>query len=346
MRHLLFWLVLVFVSCNNETPHSQLTIKYDHVLREAPGEKKTQLRTLKQGENVVELGKVSDFESLITLGNERRQSPWVQVKTDGGETGWVFGGAVEPVTQKQADWLLQKRMQCYFGMTLTARRNAMAGLPASTGDADFAARYRDMMTLRDTFVLLLARRAEPSEANVQLDFSWMVEALPGFVFQKIAEGTQPYLFAHYGFFQEIAAETNGLQDDAFIATCLTAFASDSIESFFPAWKFQYSDYEAASQLGTGTHLKMLREIEAALKAGSLFQPELLAFKEALLDDVLSRNTVYWQSKELILKELGQILAENLSILDARDRAALEARSGMFENPEANGVRLNLRGGSF
>ena len=168
--------------------------------------------------------------------------------------------------------------------------------------------------------------------------------MPCFVFQWVSDGTQPYLFADYLYWLPIASKTNGLQDDAFIQTCLVAFPADSIESFFPAWKFQLSDSEAASQLGMGVHLKMLRQIESALNTGPLFQPELMTLKEAVLDDILNHKSVYWQSKGLILKELNQILAANLTILDERDRTALQARRTMFENPEASGVMVNLRGG--
>jgi hypothetical protein len=191
---------------------------------------------------------------------------------------------------------------------------------------------------------LLSRRSDPNDADFQPDFSWLAEVLSGFIFQKVAEGTQPYLFADYLFWQQKALKTSGLQDDLFIQTCLAAFPTDSIESFYPAWTFQLSDYEAASQLGTGVHLKMLQQIEKAMQAGPLFQPELMAFKEAALEDILGKNSVFWQPKELILKELNQIFNTQLSCLNDRDLMALQARLTMFENPEATGVRVNLRGG--
>lgn len=345
MRYLLFLPALIFVFCKNESPQNQLVVTAAQaVLRDAPGEKSHEIQVLKQGEKVTDLDEVSDFESVITLGDAHRQSPWLQVKTAGKVTGWIFGGAVEPTMQTDSNWLLQKRMQCYFGKSLTERRNKVIGARASTVESDFAIQYRNLMTLRDTFVLLLARRSDPNEAHMQPDYSWLEEVLPGFILQKIAEGTQPYLFAYYGLFQKTVTQTDGKQDDVFIETCFAAFPSDSIESFFPAWKFQFSDYEAASQLGKGIHFKMLKQIDKALEYGPLFRPELTDFKEILLEDILDKKTVYWQPKELIIKELSQILNANLTCLDERDRAALKARVVMFENPMANGVRVNLRSG--
>lgn len=345
MRYLLFLPVLIFVCCQSKSHQNQLVVAVTQaVLGDTAGEKSHEIQVLKQGEKVSDLDEVSDFESVITLGDTHRQAPWLRVKTAGNKTGWIFGGAVEPMIQTDDNWLLQKRMQCYFGKALALRRNQVIGVPAITTESDFAIRYRSLMALRDTFVLLLAGRSEPGEVHTQPDFSWLVEVLPGFIYQKVAGGTQPYLFADYVFFQDLALKTNGTLDDLFIETCLTAFSADSIESFFPAWKFQLSDYEAASQLGTGIHLKMLRQIEKAMQSGPLFQPELTALKEAVLDDILDKKTVYWQPKELIVKEMNQILKANFSILNNRDRVALQARLAMFENPEANGVRVNLRSG--
>lgn len=345
MRYSPILLFLIFVSCKWKNTQNQLFVgNFPTSLRDTPGDNSLEIGVLEPGETLTDLGETSDFESLIVLDDAPLQSPWLQVKTGGGNIGWVFGGALALPPASAKTWLLQKRMQCYFGKVLTHRRNQITDAPPSLSETDFAVRYRDLMALRDTLVLMLARRPEPGEARRQPDFSWLMEVLPGFIFQKVAEGTQPYLFVHYGFFRSIALKTNGVQDDAFIEACLTAFSADSIESFYPAWTFQYSDYEAASQLGTGAHLKMFRQIETALKTGPLFRPELMAFKEALLEDMIGKNSVYWQPKELILKELDQILNAGLTCLDESDRVALQRRRAMFEDPAANGVRVNLRGG--
>jgi hypothetical protein len=90
-------------------------------------------------------------------------------------------------------------------------------------------------------------------------------------------------------------------------------------------------------------LKMLLQIDRAAQSGSLFAPELAAFKEQVLDDVL-QNLRYWQSKEAILSELGQIFKDRPNCLSARDYEALAIRQPMFEDPAAHGLRLNLRSG--
>lgn len=345
MRYLLLLLPFVFSFCKNGTSDNQLVVTFSQTsLRDAPGEKSIEFRALKQGERLIDLQQVSDFESEIRFPNSRVQAPWLKVQTAQKEVGWVFAAWVEPV-QPQEEWLLQKKMACYFGNALAERRNEYVRALATPGsELGFADRYREAVALRDTFVLLLARRAETNGTLRKPDFSWLPVALPGFIFQQVAGGTQPFLFADYRYWQQRAAASKGRQDDTFVEACLTAFPTDSIESFFPFWTFQLSDFDAASQLGTGRHLKMLQAIDESWLAGTLFRPELAAFKETLLDDILSQNTAYWQPEELILKELEKIFSTEFACLNGRDRMAMQARMTMFAESEAHGVRVNLRSG--
>lgn len=342
MQYSLFLFALIFVFCKNETSDRQLIVRFSQIsLLDAPGKKSKELRALRQGESVTDLNETSHFESFLVFQDQNSQSPWIKVRASDNSTGWVFADALRPARETD-DWLLHKRLQCYFGSALTERRARYLDSDKPAGEDDFAGRYRETVALRDTMMYLLSRRAEPAEAGMSPDFSWLAAALPGFVFQYVAEGTQPYLFTDFRYWIQQAEGLNSEQVNTFLSACNTAFPRDSIESFFPAWKFQLTEYEAASQLGTGAHLKMLHRIEIALKKGTLFTPELNAFKEAVLDDVLNHKTVYWQSGELIRKELQQIIDSGLRILDARDRAALQARLLMFEDPEANGIRVDAR----
>ena len=348
MRYLLFLLVPIFICCNIEGAGNQLVVGFAQIsLRDAPGKHSNVLRTLALDEKVTDLKEVSKFESSVMYNDRRYQSPWIKVKTADNEVGWVLGSALRPV-QNDTAWLFQKRMQCYFGPSVTERRNRLVetGLRGDRvkNDEGLAAAYRESLALRDTIARLLANRVDPNEAGFQPDFAWLQGVLPGFIVQYTAEGTQPYLFADFRIWREKSRKSSYHQDDAYFNTCFTAFPNDSIESFFPAWKFQLSDSDAASQLGTGVHLKMLRQIEAALSTGDLFKPELMALKESVVEDIAGKNVRYWQPKELILNELNQIVHSDLSVLDSRDRAVLQARLAMFEAPEANGISVNLRSG--
>ena len=343
MRYLPFCFLFLFLFCQNSPTAPQLSVAIDQTaLRESPGDKSRSIRLLKKGERVSDLGLVGPFETSVRFAEGTRQAPWLQVQTADGSTGWLFAGAVVPANL-QPDWLLQKRLLCYFGPALAARRNALATpLRDVPDEATFAARYRASIALRDTLTQMLAHRPESGEADIRLDFAWLDDALPGFLFQQVADGTQPWLFADYRHWLLLTRQTDGAQDDLYLAACCTAFPADSIESFFPAWKFQLSDREAASRLGEGQHLKMLQAIDQAMTAGQLFAPELAAWKAQVLEDIFEKNTRYWQPKEKITSELEKIIDTRLRCLSDRDRAELRLRLAMFDDPAASGIQVNCR----
>jgi len=345
MRYVFFALLPFFFFCQNRTSSPALRVALEQTtLRDAPSEKSRSLQVLKKGERLSDMGAVSPFETSIRFAEGIRQAPWLRVKTSDGTDGWVFGGAVIP-SDLNPDWLLQKRLLCYFGPALAARRNALlAPADPPADEVALAARYRASTALRDTFAQLLAHRPEPGEADARLDFTWLADALPGFVFQQVADGTQVWLFADYRHWLRMAQSTPDTQDDTYFATCCAAFPADSIESFFPAWQFQISDREAVSRLGEGRHLAMFQTLDRAAAAGLLFAPELAALKAQVLEDIFGKNTRYWQPKEKIISELEKIVTTRLRCLSDSDRTELRLRLAMFDDPEGNGIVVGLRAG--
>lgn len=354
MKHSIFLIALIFVCCTPKPELDDLVVLLPQTsMREAPGEKSRETGLLKQGRVVVELGQVSDFESIVFAGGRSLQAPWIKVRTPGKQTGWVFAGAVRPIPPPglpdtagyHANWLETKRLQCYFGLEFPIRLTLWGNeLGAAATDAQLAAVYREALGLRDLMVGTLGSRPEPNEADRQPDFFWLGHAMPGFVFQRLSKGERPWLFNDYRYWLHFARSTGGRQDDVFFETCTAAFPRDSIESPFPDWSFQYAEDRAASRLGSGAHHALLLRLEAAQAAAPLFQPELKALKESLLEDILAPATEYWQSQEAILQEMDQLLALPPEVFDARTRTALQSRRAMFEHPEQHKIRMNLRGG--
>lgn len=350
MRNTVFLLGLLIAGCNSKPAQDQLVVVFSQIsLQASSGKKSAALHQLKAGERLTDLGEVSRFESVISFNDQLYQSPWMLVQTADNRKGWVFCAAVQPLREDSA-WLLRKRMLCYFGAVARDRCAALTQSVAGgyTGKTaqDMMADYRKAVRLRDTLTDVLAHRPESGEAGFQPDESWFQEALPGFVFQMVREGRQPYLFADYRFWLKKAQETEDTQDDVYFNTCLALFPADSIESFFPVWTFQTAENKAASMLGSGMHLHILRLLNNAFTAGPLCLPELQAVKESLLEDILDKKTVYWYPADKIVVELNQIIQEELSCLGAGDRIALEARLTMFSDPALNGISVNLRSGEF
>lgn len=336
-------LPLLFLACTNEQNIGyQLVVRTGQTtLRAEPNAKSREIALLQKGETLKDLGEVGSFESQIAVGEELVQTPWIKVEKAGKEVGWVLAWSLEP-RQKEADWLLQKRLLVYFGPNLCARRNALVQ-DHSTLDTEeqMADAWKRSTELRDTFLLLLSRRPA---GGFSPRFNWLDEAIPGFLFQKIGENESPYLFSDYQFWMDKALKTKGLQDDLFFQACLAAFPQDGIESFFPVWKFQLSETESASQLGTGQHLKMFLQIDKARAQGLLFGKSLDAIREQLYEDIFDENVRYWQPQAKILAELDQILESQPKCVWVQVLESILIRKRMFEEPAKNGIVLNLRSG--
>jgi hypothetical protein len=344
MRYLSFISILLFFSCQNESAENQLVVSAEQIaLRAAPGLKGAETSILHKGDKLIELGEVSHFESPITFGNTPMRTPWLKVQTADNKQGWIFAGAVQP--QKATDdWLLQKRLDCYFGHAFASRVNHWkAGLEALPSEADWAASYRNAISMRDSLVQVLKFRAEPEGRP---DYAWLANVMPGFVFQRGLDGGPPELYTDYRFWLQKAAKSSGTADDAFLETCIQLFPHDSIESIFPVWKFPMSTQESASQLGTGAHAKVLQAVDNTLAHSRLFEPELMQIKDAVLEDIQDKSARFWQDTPLIMKDLDALIANPPKCLSAVELSALATRRAMFEDVAGNGIKVNLRSGEF
>ena len=314
------------------------------VLQEAPGKKGVPLRELQPGERLADLEETSDFLTQMQVGDSVFQSPWLRVRAADGAAGWVFGPAVAPSEGDFGAWFLRKKMDCFLGKQLARQLPSWANVMENAEtDAAFAGAFHDGLALRGRVAAVLAAHRERNEAAFVPDYFWLNEAMPGFIVQVSDDGLRPNLFADYAHFQALAAQTDGGQDDLFIQACLAAFPLDSIESASPVWQIQ-TDAGNFSQLGTGHHLKRLAAIGRALRECPFFEPELAAMKDALLADVLDQKTGFWQPKNLIVKELAEMLDLRYSCLTERDRLALTERLRILREAGANGVRVNVRAG--
>ncbi|MCK6693252.1 MAG: SH3 domain-containing protein [Thermoanaerobaculia bacterium] len=350
MRWITGFILLMAIACQNRHSRSnapELSVIYGTALRAEPGEKSKEILQLEPGDRVTDLKEVSTFVSDIIFNDTLRQEPWLLVQLPDGRQGWIFAGALRPAGQNAAGirrWLLQKRFAAFFGPDLAQRWQSWTALPEPRSDTSTAIYYREGLALRDTLNLLISRLVTRQTDTPLPDLFWLNEWSSLFMLQQVNEGTSVYLFTDFRVLNKIASTTAGKQDDAFAQVCLETFPADSIESALPVWVFPLSAESSYSNLGQGNHLKMLRAVDRALLAGDLFRPELLKWKNRVLEDITGKDRIYWQPEEKILAELKKIRESNFHCLDNTDRIALEARYKMFESPSANGIVVDVRSG--
>lgn len=318
-------------------------------LRDKPGPDGQVIANFMEGDTLYDLGEVSAFTTEVTLRGIRFNEPWLKVRARDSLVGWIYAGGVhfrlDDLTEL-TNRLMKMRLQTFFGEALAQRvlDYRQAYLKARTSE-EFAEVYRSAKLLRDTLVQVFDKRITIIQGPGQTpNLSWMEEALPGLVVQRVAEGTAFYLFLDYRQWLAKARQTKGPEDNQFVDACLAAYGLDSVEYTLPDWTIAVSDEHVFSELGKGVHRALFSKMTQAMAASRLFEPEYMDFKKLLMDDIMGLQLSYWNNQETILRELDGILADNPGILTSVDKENIAKRREQFTQPEKNNIRLNHRSG--
>lgn len=317
-------------------------------MRSTAGEDGEVIKELEKGTVLYDQGEVSDFTTRIKLRGITFDEPWLKVATEDNVVGWIYAGAIHLGTtpdSKLAKRLRAKRLLTLFGTDGAARMATYRSRfhSAQTAEEVLAA-YQEGRLIREQFVDVLEEKINTAETQIQPDLFWLEEAIPGFIPQLVAEGTIYYLFEDYRQWIKKAKATKELVDDQFVEFKIQAFPTDSIEYFYPAWQIQTWDYGGSSLLGRGFHFSLLQTAEELLRTSHPLEGEIKQVKSEIIEDILQPSTTFWESKEKILIEMDNILQADLAILDKNDKIALSARRQQFDEPEAHGIKVNVRSG--
>lgn len=327
---------------------ARLIINLDNLrLRATPGEKGKEISRLPKGSIVTDLGEISDFTTRLRLRGVQFDEPWIKIKTESGQEGWLYGGAVNFSMDNPTELtnqLMKRRLKTLFkGLTPEILAYQQQYAQANSSEA-FTQAFRKGSRLRDTLVQLLEDKIRISDYKQLPDLFWLEQAMPGYVPQLVAEGTLYYLFQDYQKMEKKAQQTQGLDDDNFIDLCTMVHAFDSVEHFFPAWFLQTWDYGGNSLLGQGVHLRILQKMETLQANGNAFDQEVAAIKEDWLHDITWAENAFWEPVVNIKKELDDILTAEWTVLTPEDRTALETRRKMFDDIKGNKIEVNLKNG--
>lgn len=251
------------------------------------------------------------------------------------------------IEEKLAEDVFPSKVRKILGQQLHAElKQYRIDLEAIKTIGDLTDTYAKSIDLRDTLVNVIGAYTNQMSQDSLPDLFWLKDIMPSHQPQLVAEGTAYYLFNDYKKWLEIAQKTPSKEDDEFIALNLLLFPEDSIEYFYPAWFLQTWDYGGSSLLGRGVHQKILNKSSDIWTEESsfVFKKEIQRIKDDLLQDILSRETTYWERKSVILVELDSIIQLKYPILSKNDIIALQKRRDEFNAPEKYGIKLNQQAG--
>lgn len=320
------------------------TILSDIPLRNAPDFASDLIENLPKGTYLKGLAYSDKVSPQKRINGINYKEPWQLVRTEDGKTGWIYGGGlrlIEPIVPTvEQNIFLQKRLTGIFGANLSIEilqyRETYHGISTSS---DFANAYNKGLSIRDSVAQILATEAEVVDPYEPVDFSWLEYCLPGLQVQLVAEATTYYPYIDYTAFLTQAAKTSGKEDDLF-SQLNVAMYKDSVEQAFPSWVLQTWDYGGHSLLGANKHFEILQLIDVVYLKTSLFNPQILSYKDALLSDILAEWITYWDTQEAIQKELRRIISSNFSCLSEEEQLQLQQRLVAFDNPGQHNISLN------
>lgn len=351
--HFLCCLFLLFnlSSCSSKPgsfpadPTQIMVFKPGLRLFSSPGSQGKALRKLKRGELLHDLGEVSPFLTPLSLNGQGYTEPWLKVRTQKGEIGWVYGAVLYNRQEQAAKQVLSKRLAALFGISLAQKTDQYKrNFEAAQTDLELAQAYHQFREVLDSLGLHTSFALAVDPTYTLPNLSWLPQVLPGVVPQMNPKRDAYYFFTHFGVYKRKAQQTKGQSDDDFFDWCILQFPQDSIEYLYPNYLIETENEVAHSLLGRGLHFRALQQLDALYRRKTAFANDLIAAKNRCIDDITASRAAFWETREKIIAELTQICRSDLVILTKADKIALETRLQQLQKPETYGLQTDVQAG--
>ncbi|PIQ27952.1 hypothetical protein COW36_22470 [bacterium (Candidatus Blackallbacteria) CG17_big_fil_post_rev_8_21_14_2_50_48_46] len=180
---------------------------------------------------------------------------------------------------------------------------------------------------------LSARYESWNQKGPQPDFSWVEPLVPGMKVTYQAEGTVLIMALDYTAFAKLAARTPEPADDQLVSLLIKAQGDHA--SPWPNWFMRTWDYGGCTQLGTGLHLEILKELQRQQKTAPFFQAELKRVREDLFRDFAQIRS-FCQPQAKVLKEVSALMAvPGLSLAEQKTLKGLQTELKTSKKAEYN-----------
>ena len=298
-------------------------------VRKAPNTKATILTQLAKNQQVDWSGEVSSNHDKITLKGITFKTPWVKIKTQTQQEGWIYAAAAksEAVFNPLSEQFIMLRSRSFFGTDLANKTAQYRQDYFSAQTAQHVSKvYQYGQKLREKIVKVLEQKSSLQSPN-ELIMTWLENMMSGYHLSLVAEGTEYYLFANFNKMLAIAQKTRGNDDDAFFKLSRDLYAYEGREGFYYAWMEQTWDYGGDSLLGQGKHVLFLKRLTQFSNNQSLFKAAIQQYTRALVQDISDNKSSemrrFRESNAKRAEELAAILELNSPLLTSHDKIAIE-----------------------
>lgn len=314
-------------------------------LLDKPTPNGTVVTQLAKGSTVEDLNEVSTFNTLMNLQGKELFEPWLKVRTENEQIGWVYAGALTYKHLSSEENDRQKLENRALGLLGEAVYKRIVDYKLSFNSIqnleEFIQTWNQGIRIRENLQEQLATQL--SELPNIPDCFWLEDLLPGFIIHFDVNQRQYFIFADFSKWGEQAIKTSKELDNAFVDLAFQVYAVDSIEYVDQAWLLPVEEQHTYSLLGNGIHVQILQDIIAFEETPNALQSIVSVWKEALIQDICDPGQAYWMDHASILEEVDRVLALTLS---TNERKAIQERRTQFLDAEKNGIPLNYRSGKY
>ena len=309
-------------------------------LKDAPDENATNIRRLEEGEKVFLTGEQSTNTTTIKWKGTTYKEPWLLVRTEKQEEGWVHGLIVylaeDSIIYQKQYW------QMLFGTTIAQEMDSFADQYANAQTtASLLAAFNEAQDLTQAMEQQIVTQNLQEKVAVYLDD--LQGAVPT-VFPYTDE-EEFALFLDFKQWHAKAIATDNACDDHLFEFYFKLYPIDSIEYLCPVWSLEVAKGAVYNLLGDSIHYRLLEDLDQWPDCEGLLAAEKGRIKKAIINDLIKVNVLYWNKRDKVLAEMAKIVKAPFACLTAQDQLLIQQRLDELLQDEEGTVHLfNYRSG--
>ena len=329
---------------------AEMTTAVDNLrLRESPGSDGKEVMRLPEKSVVIPTGEKTDLKQVVALRGLSYNEPWIEVKIDEVNSGWLYAGAIDldPNKSQFAKELFDLRMRRFFGSSredLNIYRILLENVKTA---ADLKTAYEKGLAIKEEISAAFQKRSRVEDLPMDIELSWIHTAYPGFLPTKVAEATEIAFLPDLNQMIEKAELTPEKDDDEAFKFLKSVNGGYSLLLFFRDWYIQTTDFGGVSELGSNKHFQHLEAAKLLFDANNIFSEGFIREEcNQIVSDIVNNEVGYQRGKDAVLSEIRTIEQANYDFLSEEQKISIVNRIKEFDDPKANKIYLNERVGKY